>query len=90
MKMRIWWNLSYIDQTDYDKARSSKQIRGATFSDGIVWTRVKSTDYGETWKIINDILGKNKSKLNVVYRSVSDVDGSVIAEAQNYARILKF
>ena len=50
----------------------------------------KRTDYGETWKIINDILGKNKSKLNVVYRSVSDVDGNVIAGAQNYERILKF
>ena len=104
--------------TDYGKTWSSKQIRGATFSHGIVWTRdilnlgngllyinfagdentaeyecamfLKSTDYGETWEITNDILGKNKSKLNAIYRSVTDVDGSVIAGAQNYARILKF
>ena len=104
--------------TDYGKTWSSKQIRGATFSHGMVWTRdilnlgngllyinfagdentaeyecamfLKSTDYGETWKITNDILGKNNSKLNAIYRSVNDVDGSVIAGAQNYARILKF
>jgi len=104
--------------TDYGKTWSSKQIRGATFSHGIVWTRdilnlgngllyinfagdentaeyecamfLKSTDYGETWEITNDILGKNKSKLNAIYRSVTDVDGSVIAGAQNYGRILKF
>jgi hypothetical protein len=104
--------------TDYGKTWSSKQIRGATFSHGMVWTRdilnlgngllyinfagdentaeyecamfLKSTDYGETWKITNDILGKNRSKLNAIYRSVTDVDGRVIAGAQNYARILKF
>ena len=104
--------------TDYGKTWTSKQIRGATFSHGMVWTRdilnlgngllyinfagdentaeyecamfLKSTDYGETWKITNDILGKNRAKLNAIYRSVTDVDGSVIAGAQNYARILKF
>ena len=104
--------------TDYGKTWTSKEIRGATFSHGIVWTRdiihlgngllymnfagdentpeyecamfLKSEDYGETWKITNDILGEGNEKLNAIYRSVQDVDGSIIAGAQNYARILKF
>ena len=104
--------------TDYGKTWTSKEIRGATFSHGVVWTRdiihlgngvlymnfagdentaeyecamfLKSTDYGQTWKITNDILGEGNEKLNAIYRSVVDVDGSIIAGAQNYARILKF
>ena len=104
--------------TDYGKTWSSKQVRGATFSHGIVWTRdiihigngvlyinyagdentaeyecamfLKSTDYGNTWKITNEIVGKNNSTLNAIYRSVVDVDGTIIAGAQNYGRILKF
>ena len=104
--------------TDYGKTWKSKEIRGATFSHGIVWTRdiihlgngvlymnfagdentaeyecamfLKSTDYGETWNLTNDIVGKNNTKLNAIYRSVIDVDGSIIAGAQNYGRILKF
>ena len=51
---------------------------------------LKSTDYGLNWKITNDIVGKDNEKLNAIYRSVVDVDGSVIAGAQNYGRILKF
>ena len=104
--------------TDYGKTWSSFKLRGATFTNGMVWSRdiihigngvlyiniageenkaeyecamfLKSSDYGKTWKITNDILGKNKSKLNAIYRSVVDVDGSIIAGAQNYGRILKF
>ena len=104
--------------TDYGKTWTSKAIRGATFSHGIVWTRdiinigngvlymnfagdentpeyecamfLKSTDYGLNWKITNDIVGKDNEKLNAIYRSVVDVDGSVIAGAQNYGRILRF
>ena len=30
------------------------------------------------------------AKLNAIYRSVEDIDGSIIAGAQNYGRILKF
>ena len=104
--------------TDYGKTWTSKAIRGATFSHGMVWTRdiinigngvlymnfagdentpeyecamfLKSTDYGLNWKITNDIVGKDNEKLNAIYRSVVDVDGSVIAGAQNYGRILRF
>lgn len=104
--------------TDYGKTWKSKEIRGATFSHGIVWTRdftyigngvvyinfagdentaeyecamfLKSEDYGETWKITNDIVAKGNSKLNAIYRSITDVDGTVIAGAQNFGRILKF
>ena len=103
--------------TDYGKTWKSKEIRGATFSHGIVWTRdiihlgngvlymnfagdentpeyecamfLKSTDYGETWEITSDIVGNGNAKLNAIYRSVVDVDGSIIAGAQNYGRILK-
>ena len=104
--------------TDYGKTWKSEEIRGATFSHGMVWTRdiinlgngvlymnfagdentaeyecamfLKSTDYGETWKLTNDIVGENNAKLNAIYRSVEDIDGSIIAGAQNYGRILKF
>ena len=104
--------------TDYGKTWASKQLRGASFSHGIVWTRdiihigngvlyinfagdentaeyecamfLKSTDYGNTWEITNDIVGKDNEKLNAIYRSVVDVDGTIIAGAQNYGRILKF
>ena len=104
--------------TDYGKTWTSKAIRGASFSHGMVWTRdiinigngvlymnfagdentpeyecamfLKSTDYGLNWKITNDIVGKDNEKLNAIYRSVVDVDGSVIAGAQNYGRILRF
>ena len=104
--------------TDYGKTWTAKEIRGATFSHGIVWTRdiinmgngllymnfagdentpeyecamfLKSTDYGETWDITNDIVINGNAKLNAIYRSVVDVNGSVIAGAQNYARILRF
>ena len=103
---------------DYGKTWKSKEIRGATFSHGIVWTRdiihlgngllymnfagdentpeyecamfLKSTDYGETWSLTNDIVGKDNAKLNAIYRSVIDIDGNIIAGAQNYGRILKF
>ena len=51
---------------------------------------LKSEDYGETWKITNDIVAKGNSKLNAIYRSITDVDGTVIAGAQNFGRILKF
>ena len=104
--------------TDYGRTWGSRQLRGATFSHGIVWTRdiihigngvlyinfagdentaeyecamfLKSTDYGNTWEITNDIVGEDNSKLNAIYRSVVDVDGTIIAGAQNYGRILKF
>ena len=104
--------------TDYGKTWNSKQLRGASFSHGVVWTRdiihigngvlymnfagdenkaeyecamfIKSNDYGENWELTNDIVGKDNSKLNAIYRSVVDVDGSIIAGAQNYGRILKF
>ncbi|MBO6243581.1 MAG: exo-alpha-sialidase [Clostridia bacterium] len=104
--------------TDYGKTWKSKEIRGAAFSHGMVWTRdiihlgngilymnfagdentpdyecamfLKSTDYGETWKITSDIVGNENTKLNAIYRSIVDVDGSIIAGAQNYGRILKF
>ena len=104
--------------TDYGKTWGSRQLRGATFSHGIVWTRdiihigngvlyinfagdentaeyecamfLKSTDYGNTWEITNDIVGEDNSKLNAIYRSIIDVDGTIIAGAQNYGRILKF
>jgi hypothetical protein len=102
---------------NYGKTWESKELRGASFSHGMVWTRdiihmgngllyinfageenspeyecamfLKSTDYGKTWKITNDIVGKGNEKLNAVYRSVEDVDGSIIAGAQNYGRILR-
>ena len=51
---------------------------------------LKSTDYGNNWKITNDILGEGNEKLNAIYRSVEDIDGTIIAGAQNYGRILKF
>ena len=51
---------------------------------------LKGTDYGETWKITSDIVGNENTKLNAIYRSIVDVDGSIIAGAQNYGRILKF
>ena len=104
--------------TDYGKTWKSKEISGATFSHGIVWTRdiinlgngvlymnfagdentpeyecamfLKSIDYGNNWKITNDILGEGKEKLNAIYRSVKDVDGNIMAGAQNYGRILRF
>ena len=104
--------------TDYGKTWKSKEISGASFSHGIVWTRdiinlgngvlymnfagdentpeyecaifLKSIDYGNNWKITNDILGEGKEKLNAIYRSVKDVDGNIIAGAQNYGRILRF
>ena len=103
--------------TDYGKVWDAKEIRGATFSLGVTWTRdiinmgdgvlyinfagdenaaeyecamfLKSTDYGKTWKITNEIVGRDNEKLNAVYRSVVDVDGSIIAGAQNYGRILR-
>ena len=103
--------------TDYGKVWDAKEIRGATFSLGVAWTRdiinmgdgvlyinfagdenaaeyecamfLKSTDYGKTWKITNEIVGRDNEKLNAVYRSVVDVDGSIIAGAQNYGRILR-
>ena len=102
---------------DYGKTWESKEIKGATFSHGIVWTRdiihigngilyinfagdentpeyecamfLKSIDYGLNWEITNDIVGENNEKLNAIYRSFVDVDGSIIAGAQNYARILR-
>jgi len=50
---------------------------------------IKSEDYGKTWKITNDILGKGNEKINAIYRSILHVDGSILAGAQNYARILR-
>ena len=51
---------------------------------------LKSVDYGNNWEITNDIVGEGNEKLNAIYRSVQDVDGSIIAGAQNYGRILRF
>ena len=51
---------------------------------------LKSIDYGNNWKITNDILGEGNEKLNAIYRSIKDVDGNIIAGAQNYGRILRF
>ena len=40
---------------------------------------------------VNVSKSNNKEQiLNAIYRSVVDVDGSVIAGAQNYGRILRF
>ena len=50
---------------------------------------IKSEDYGKTWKITDDILGKGNEKINAIYRSILHVDGSILAGAQNYARILR-
>ena len=50
---------------------------------------IKSENYGETWKITDDILGHGNEKINAVYRSILHVDGTILAGAQNYARILK-
>ena len=50
---------------------------------------IKSEDYGETWKITDDILGAGNEKINAVYRSITHVDGTILAGAQNYARILR-
>ena len=50
---------------------------------------IKSKDYGKTWKITDDILGKGNEKINAIYRSILHVDGSILAGAQNYARILR-
>ena len=104
--------------TDYGKTWESKEIRGATFSRGMVWTRdiiylgngilyinfaedenipeygcamfLKSTDYGINWEITNDIIAEEKEKLNAIYRSIVDIDGSIIAGAQEYGRTLRF
>ena len=87
--------------TDYGKTWKSKEIRGATFSHGIVWTRdityigngvlyinfagdentaeyecamfLKSEDYGETWKITNDIVGKGNSNIIEVYELTNNI-----------------
>lgn len=50
---------------------------------------IKSEDYGETWKITDDILGAGNEKINAVYRSITHIDGTILAGAQNYARILR-
>lgn len=104
--------------TDHGVTWKSKELRGATFSHGMVWSRdityigngvlymnfagdenapeyecamiIKSTDYGQNWEITDDILGEGNEKLNAIYRSVVDIDGTIIAGAQGNGRILKF
>ena len=51
---------------------------------------LKSTDYGINWEITNDIIAEENDKLNAIYRSIVDIDESIIAGAQDYGRILRF
>ena len=103
IKLKPWIYRS----TDYGKKWDTQQIRGASYSNGVLWTRdiihmgngvlyinfpghenipefecamfLKGTDYGKTWNITNDIVGRNNEKINAIYRSVEDIDGSIIA-----------
>ena len=50
---------------------------------------VKSNNYGDTLEVTNDIVGENNEKLNAIYRSVVDIDGTILSGAQNYCRVLK-